>query len=95
MTRKELANIHKALSNENRLEIFLSILESEEKSFDTCPCLVSTIMDKLCIGAPTISHHLKELVSAGLIETTRNGKFLLARVNRKTLEELKNEFNFK
>lgn len=95
MTRKQLANIHKALSNENRLEIFLSILEAEEKSFDTCPCLVSTIMDKLCIGAPTISHHLKELVNAGLIETTKDGKFLLAKVNRETLEAMKNEFEFK
>lgn len=95
MTRKQLANIHKALSNENRLEIFLSILETEEKSFDPCPCLVSTIMDKLCIGAPTISHHLKELVNAGLIETTKDGKFLLARVNRETLEAMKNEFEFK
>ena len=95
MTRKQLANIHKALSNENRLEIFLSILEAEEKSFDTCPCLVSTIMDKLRIGAPTISHHLKELVNAGLIETTKDGKFLLAKVNRETLEAMKNEFEFK
>lgn len=93
MTVKQLANIHKALSNENRLEIFLSILENEEKSFDSCGCLMTVIMDKLCIGAPTISHHLKELVSAGLIETKKEGKYLVAHVNREVLNEFKEELN--
>ncbi|WP_167957014.1 ArsR/SmtB family transcription factor [Anaerosporobacter faecicola] len=95
MTTKQLANIHKALSNENRLEIFHSILESEEKSFDSCPCLVSAIMDKLCIGAPTISHHLKELVNAGLIETMKDGKYLVAKVNYETVNALREELHVK
>ena len=34
MDTKELAKIFKALSNENRLEIYLQIAKSSEKSFD-------------------------------------------------------------
>lgn len=96
MTTKQLANIYKALSNENRLEIFLSILQYDEKSFDSpCDCLISHIMDKLCIGAPTISHHLKELSNAGLITTRKEGKFLFATVNHQILEELSQSFKIK
>ena len=47
-----------------------------------------TAFGKLGIGAPTVSHHLKELSGAGLIETEKNGKFLVARVNRKLLADL-------
>jgi len=93
MTTKQLANIYKALSNENRLEIFLSILQYNEKSFDPpCDCLMSHIMEKLCIGAPTISHHLKELSNAGLITTRKEGKFLVATVNQQILDALTQGF---
>lgn len=90
MDTKDLAKIFKALSNENRLEIYLQIVKSTEKSFDAkCECFISDVIDKLNIGAPTISHHLKELTNAKLIFTERKGKFLVARVN----EELLNEIN--
>lgn len=94
MTTKQLANIYKALSNENRLEIFLSILRYNEKSFtEPCDCLMTHIMSDLCIGAPTISHHLKELTQAGLITTRKEGKFLVATVNKEVLEALKHSFD--
>lgn len=90
MDTKDLAKIFKALSNDNRLEIYLQIVKSTEKSFDAkCECFISDVIDKLNIGAPTISHHLKELTNAKLIFTERKGKFLVARVN----EELLNEIN--
>lgn len=94
MTIKELANIHKALSNENRLEIFMSIVKNDDKEFETCECIMTILMEKLHIGAPTISHHLKELARAGLIETSKKGKYLVAHVNRELLEELSREFKF-
>ncbi len=93
MTVKQLAKIHKALSNENRLEIFLSILRHQKESFEPeCSCVITDLLQNLCIGAPTISHHLKELSNAGLIETEKEGKYLVAHVNRELLEQFEKEF---
>ena len=94
MTTKQLTKIYKALSNENRLEIFLNILNCNQNSFES-DCPITGIMKNLCIGAPTISHHLKELSNAGLIETKKEGKYLLAHVNQELLAELKTAFDFK
>lgn len=94
MTLTQYANIHKALSNENRLEMFLTILQHGEKTVETCECPVGRLVEKLHIGAPTVSHHLKELVNAGLVETRKEGKFVIASVNKATLLELQNEFKF-
>jgi ArsR family transcriptional regulator, arsenate/arsenite/antimonite-responsive transcriptional repressor len=89
MDTQKAAKILKALSHPNRLEIFLAIAKGEKRDFNAgCPCCVSDIMARLNIGAPTISHHLKELVNAGLIATERQGKFLAARANPAVLEEV-------
>lgn len=94
MNAKKIAELHSALSNEKRLEIFLQILKSERKSFpEPCECIVSDIIGKIGIGASTVSHHLKELARAGLIETEKSGKFLVARVNRKTLSALRDSLD--
>jgi len=49
----------------------------------------------LNIGAPTISHHLKELSAARLIFTEKRGKFLVAKVNQELLNEICNLLTFK
>lgn len=87
---KRMAKVFKALSNENRLELFLEILKVNETCFETecTDCMITDIMDSLNIGAPTVSHHMKELSNAGLVTTERKGKFLAARVNNETLKEL-------
>jgi DNA-binding transcriptional ArsR family regulator len=89
MDIKQAAKVLKALSHPNRLEIYLGIVKGEQKSFaaNEC-CVVSAIIDNLKIGAPTVSHHLKELVNAGLIVTERQGKFLIARPVSETWEEV-------
>ncbi len=91
MDTKQIARVMKALSNSNRLELYLEILKKCEASFETedRECLVSDIMCSFNIGAPTISHHLKELANAGLITTERKGKFLTARVIERTIDEVK------
>ena len=89
MEVKELAKVFKALSNENRLELYFQIVKSSEKSFDAkCECFINEVIDKLNIGAPTISHHLKELSNANLIFTEKRGKFLIATVNQQLLDEI-------
>lgn len=89
MDTKKKAKIFKALSNPNRLELFLKIAEVHEASFETgCECFVTDIISCLNIGAPTVSHHIKELVNAELIITEKRGKFLICKVNEKMVAEL-------
>jgi ArsR family transcriptional regulator len=90
MDLKKLAKTMKALSNPNRLELYLEIAQKNEKSYDTKQgeCYITDIINSFNIGAPTISHHLKELINADLISTERKGKFLVARINKETLSEV-------
>jgi len=86
MDTNTITKIMKALSNPNRFELFMEILKHTQSRYEEEECLVYHIMEKFNIGAPTISHHLKELTNAGLITTERKGKFLIARVNEHTLK---------
>ncbi len=85
-----MAKVFKALSNENRLELFIEILKMRETCFETeeTECFITDIMESMKIGAPTVSHHIKELTNAGLVVTERRGKFLAARINDEILREV-------
>jgi ArsR family transcriptional regulator, arsenate/arsenite/antimonite-responsive transcriptional repressor len=84
---KHVARIFRALSNPNRLKIYQEILKKEETTLEVGRgCYLSEIVSCLKIGPPTISHHVKELVHADLITADREGKFLVCRVNPKTME---------
>ena len=79
MNLKELAKIFKSLSNENRLEIYLEILKSSEKSFEDnypCECFITEIITKFNIGAPTISHHLNILKKAKIVDWRKKGQWI-------------------
>jgi len=96
MDSKELAKIFKALANENRLEIYKEIAKQENIDYEQkCECSISEILSCLKIGAPTISHHLKELANANLITTEKNGKFLMAHINKNTLEKIRGFIDLK
>ena len=87
MDSAKLSKIMKALSNQKRLELYLQIAKQNEADFETgCDCFISDIVGSFNIGAPTISHHLKELANADLIVTERRGKFLAARINKETIQ---------
>lgn len=89
MDTRQMARIFRALSNVNRLELYLQIMKMQETSYkNDCDCLITDIMNNFNIGAPTISHHLKELSDAGLIMTERRGKFLVARINHIIVKEV-------
>jgi ArsR family transcriptional regulator, arsenate/arsenite/antimonite-responsive transcriptional repressor len=94
---KQLAKVMKALSHPNRLELYLEIAKKQEASYQAQQdeCYVSDIMSCLNIGAPTISHHLKELANADLIVTERRGKFVVARINETTLLQVKQALSLK
>lgn len=67
-TREVLA-ISRALSDPRRFEILKHIAA---KACTAC----SDLRGAFPITAATLSHHLKELESCGLIETARRGKFV-------------------
>jgi ArsR family transcriptional regulator, arsenate/arsenite/antimonite-responsive transcriptional repressor len=69
LTKTQILLISRALSDPTRFEIFQQIAG--------CQCLgCSDLREHMTVSAPTISHHLKELENAGLIEGTRAGKFM-------------------
>ena len=89
----------KALSNPHRLALFQRLA--------SC-CVPGTICNteevtRICVGdlgeglnivASTLSHHLKELNRAGLIQMERQGKTIQCWVDPKVLEELSSFFTF-
>lgn len=64
----ESARILKALSDPNRLRL-LSIVKAGDGG-GTCVCDLTEPLD---LGQPTVSHHLKILVDAGLLEREKRG----------------------
>ena len=87
MDQEALVRVFKALSNPNRLRLFHEIRREQRKSFEHS-CSLRSVMSTLSIGAPTVSHHLRELVNAGLVLTERDGKFVRCSVNESVVAEL-------
>jgi ArsR family transcriptional regulator, arsenate/arsenite/antimonite-responsive transcriptional repressor len=80
LTDREVTRIARALAEPRRLQILKQIGSCEAGSL-TC----RLILEQQDIAPATLSHHLKELESANLIETARDGKFVLVSVNRDVL----------
>ncbi|WP_421083848.1 ArsR/SmtB family transcription factor [Rothia nasimurium] len=59
----------KVLSDPARLQI-VSIIAAQGCS----PITVGELVDKMHIGQPTVSHHLKKLAEVGLIERQQQGR---------------------
>lgn len=78
--RERLAEQFKALSDPTRLAIVNQLAGSEE----CCVCN----LEPLGLSQPTISHHLKILREAGLVESTRRGTWAYYRLIPETVELL-------
>lgn len=78
-----LAARFKALSDPNRLRI-LSILASNEAE-ETCVC---DLPEPLGLKQPTVSHHLKIMVDAGLLHREKRGVWAYFSIVPGALESL-------
>ena len=73
--------IAKALADPRRYDLLRRI----GKAGDTLAC--EQLRTTCCeVTAATLSHHMKELEAAGLVESTRDGKFVTYRLRREVLE---------
>ena len=91
------AGLFRALSNPHRLQIF-QLLSGCCAPGTACTtdemlsCCVGELDQQLDIASSTLSHHLRELHQAGLIEMKRQGKQILCSVNPDTLARLRTVF---
>ena len=69
LSEREVQAISRAISDPRRFDILKHIAA---QSCTPCSCL----REEFPITAATMSHHLKELEEAGLIEMTRRGKYV-------------------
>ncbi len=82
LTRARRTAIFKALADPHRFELLLQIAKAG------CPLGCSQALAALPISAATLSHHVKELESAGLIDIRREGKFAYLSLRPGVLESV-------
>jgi ArsR family transcriptional regulator, arsenate/arsenite/antimonite-responsive transcriptional repressor len=82
LTRARRTAILKALADPKRFELLERIAAA------SCPLSCSAVRPALAISPATLSHHMKELETAGLIQITREGKFHFLSLRSGVLDSL-------
>ena len=80
--RDQLAAQFKALADPTRVAIINSLSAADE----VCVC---NLTDAFELSQPTISHHLKVLREAGLVESTRRGTWAYYRLVPESIDALR------
>ncbi|HUX60580.1 MAG TPA: helix-turn-helix domain-containing protein [Ignavibacteriaceae bacterium] len=75
-----IVKIAKALSDKTRLKILSEIVSRKNITCGEAEKIAG-------LSQPTVSHHLKILSEAGLLNTVKDGRFLVITVNKNTLDE--------
>jgi ArsR family transcriptional regulator, arsenate/arsenite/antimonite-responsive transcriptional repressor len=73
-------DVFKALNDPIRREI-LTLLRERDRT-------AGEIAEQFSVGKPTISHHLDLLRQANLVESVKNGQFVVYRLNTTVLDEI-------
>ena len=84
-SRKELAARFKALADPTRVAIVNRLAATDE----SCVCDLTATFE---LSQPTISHHLRLLREAGLVETERWGTWSFYRLVPEAIERLRTVF---
>lgn len=80
--REEIAARFKALADPTRVAIINCLSAADE----VCVCNLTDTFD---LSQPTISHHLKILREAGLVESSRRGTWAYYRLVPEAIDELR------
>jgi ArsR family transcriptional regulator len=75
----DIVKIAKALSDKTRIRILKEIAGKGSISCKDAEKVVG-------LSQPTVSHHLKVLADAGLLNTEKEGRHVIMSVNKKTLK---------
>lgn len=86
MEKRQFSRIAKALADPRRVDILQMVGEEDELA-------CSALKERQRISPATMSHHIKELEGAGLVEVRRESKFIYLHLRRAVwkayLKELK------
>ena len=80
MDTAQIAKISKALADRTRLDIYQAIAARPD-------VYCGEILERYDLAPGTLSHHLKTLVEAELIQCRRQGQFVHSRVRGETMRE--------
>ncbi len=79
---KTTAEVFKALADPARIRIVNALAQSSEP---VCAC---EFEPALGLSQPTVSHHLKKLTDAGLLEREQRGRWAFFSLRREAVERL-------
>lgn len=94
----ELSQAFKALGHPHRLALMRRLIDQamtcdvpaeEICTLDSSCCDFGELAEEIGVGKPTVSHHLKVLRQADLIERERQGRRVQCRVNTDRLADLR------
>lgn len=81
---QQLARVFKALGDPTRVRL-VSLIAAADGA-EACLC---DLTDPVGLSQPTVSHHLKKLSDAGLLEKTRSGRTVTHAVRPELFAELR------
>ncbi|WP_026753381.1 helix-turn-helix transcriptional regulator [Sediminibacter sp. Hel_I_10] len=81
--QNEIARLFKALAHPARIAIL-------EHLFKSKTCICGDLVEEIGLAQPTISQHLKELKTLGIIKGTINGTSVCYCINQEQWQNIKN-----